>query len=88
MQHVCTFVRVHGHVKLVSVRVPDEHVPRVRDVYPVGEGRHGLAADAAEEVAVLVDHNHAVALERWNKQIKYQVPIKNNRTFLKKIFRK
>ena len=53
----------YGYVELVSVRVPDEDVALVRDVDAVGEGRDGLAADAAKELAFLTHHHDAVALE-------------------------
>ncbi len=44
------------------MRVPDEYVARVGDVDAVREGGDALAPDATEELALLVDHDHRVAL--------------------------
>lgn len=56
-------------MELVAVRVADEHVAGVRHVDAVGEVGHVLAADAAQEPALVVEHNDAVALEIANVEL-------------------
>ena len=53
----------HGHVELVAVRVPNEHVALVADVDAVGKAGDGLGADPAQEVTVLGEDDDRVALE-------------------------
>lgn len=55
--------REHGDVELVAVWVPNEHIAGIRHVDAVGEVGHVLAADAAQEATLVVEHYHAVPLE-------------------------
>ena len=59
--------REHGHVEAIAVAVADEHVAVVAHVDAVGEVGDVLAANAAQEVAVLVEDDHTVALEVAHK---------------------
>lgn len=58
-----TFAREHGNVESIAVTVADENVAGVAHVYAVREVGDVLAADAAQIRALLVEHDHTVALE-------------------------
>ena len=47
----------------VAMTISHKHVAGVADVDAVGEVGDVLAADAAQELAVFVEHNDTVALE-------------------------
>ena len=52
----------HPDVEPVAMAVADQHVAGVTDVDAIREVGDVLAADAAHELAVVVEHDHAVAL--------------------------
>lgn len=52
-----------GHVELVAVRVAHQDVAGVGDVDAVGEAGDAVVPDPAQQVPVLADDHHVVALE-------------------------
>ncbi len=53
----------NGHVELISMRVADEDIAGVRNFDAVRVRRHRLVANRLEDVAAIVDHDHAVSLK-------------------------
>ena len=53
-----------AHVEAVAVTVANQHVARVADVDSVREVGDVLAAHATQELAVFVEYNHAVPLDK------------------------
>lgn len=52
-----------GHVKLVSVRIPNEDVPLARDVDSVRKVSDALISDSANKVSQVVEDDDGVTLE-------------------------
>ena len=61
----------YGHVKTVAVGVTDQHVASIADVDAVGEVGDVLAANAAHEHSLLVEHNYAVTLSTNDNMVNF-----------------
>ena len=64
----------HRDVEAIAVTVTDQHITGVADVDPVREVRDILAADAPQELTILVEDDDAVALKHARVMLRCSGP--------------